>query len=52
MQLFSNQKIFAQFFSAFLNVHHILNTLKKKDEPKRVLSFKIKNCKKQAYLKA
>ena len=48
MQLFSNQKIFAKFFSAFLNVHKFLNTLKKKDEPKRLLSFKMKNCKKRA----
>ena len=42
---------FAQF-SAFLNVHKILNTLKKKYEPKRLLSFKIKNCKMRPYLKA
>ena len=43
MQLSKNQKTFSQFFTEFL--HHILNILKKKHDPRSLNIFKITDCK-------
>ena len=52
MQFSSKAKLFFNFFLHFWNVHHILDILKKKDEPHSCFISEVIDCKNRGYLNA
>ena len=52
MLLFSNEKIFSEFFSAFPESTSNLKFFEKNDESQRIFFSEIKDCKKRGYLNA
>ena len=52
MQLSPNQKKFSATFLHFQNLHKILNTLKKQDDPRKLFVSEIIHYKKQGYRNA
>ena len=52
MQLFPNQKIFSQFFSAFPKSIYNLKYFETNDEPQRLFVSEIIDCEKWCYINA
>ena len=52
MQLSQNEKIFAQFFSAFKKSTSSLKYFQEEDDPQKLFVSEIIDCKKRGYLSA